>query len=199
MRQVPRKDIAEVKEREYVETYGKVIPIGNTLLAPLSGLECVYYRVEIWNGDPYYNNRSKTVSVAGFSVTKGNYSSNATILLKEHAEEPFYIEHNGLKATISGALKLLDNRKMIYESDLFENPSPDMLAYLRRHEIDDKTIFGTNRMLVCYEWIIPVGSVITLKGQGNWIDADKAGFTVHDTKVLSVNEGDKRYVYVDFL
>lgn len=199
MKQVPRKNIADVKDREYVITNGKVIPVDKTLIAPLSGLECVYYHIEIWNGDPYYKNRSVSVSIGGFSVSKGNYGNNVSMLLKEHAEEPFYIEHNGARATVSDPLKLSDKHKMVYESGLFENPSANMLVYLQRHEIDDKAIFGTNRTLFCCEWIIPAGSFITLKGQGQWVDDVKAGVTVSGNRVLSINKGDKKYIYVDFL
>ncbi|MFP9114247.1 hypothetical protein ACLI1A_09895 [Flavobacterium sp. RHBU_3] len=199
MRQVPRKEITDVMDREYVETYGKVIPIGKTLIAPLSGLECVYYCVEIWKGDPNYNNRSKGFSIGGFAVTKGTGYTRARVLVREHSEEPFYIEHNGAKAAVSDPLQVLDKYKMIYESGLFDNPSPNVLAYLQSNNVDYKTIFGIDMALFCYEWIIPAGCFITLKGKGYWKDADKAGLPSNTNRVLSITKGDKKYIYVGFL
>lgn len=198
MRQVSRKEITDVQEREYVQTYGKVIPTGKTLIAPLSGLECVYYYVEVWNGIPG-NYRSVTFSLGGLSISKDTYGKSAKAILKEHSEEPFYIESNGAKAIVSDALRLPDNRKMVYESGLFDSQSPNMLAYFERYGINPKTILGTNTALVCYEWIIPVGAFITLKGQGYWVGTEANERPLNDNRVLRISKGDKKYIYVDYL
>lgn len=147
--------ISDFKEGAYAKIVGKSMSTGETLIAPLSGRECVYYQitVEVERGDD-----------DGFSWEKLFTENKAIDFLVSQSGETAYIEAKN----VTGFL-VKDAKE---RSGVFNGATGKMKALLQRHGEKSKGFLGINKSLRYKEGIVEVGEAIAVMGKGNWTRAE---------------------------
>jgi len=145
--------IADVENGEYAKISGNVAPFGETLIAPLSGRECVYYKV--------------TVEVGRAAMMEGDFSYAP--LISETESVVFLLEQENDSAHI-----VLENYDSLikndfgYESDPTQEATPKLEAFLEKYGEQSKDANGYSKTLRYREAILEIGEEVAIKGVGFW-------------------------------
>lgn len=154
LKKSPSKPIHSVKDKEYVRLHGKAEVAGETLIAPISGKECVYYHVKVTVEKNYAYSNFLTL----FSSPK--------VLIDELKCSDFYLNAQGERALIN-----IDHRKSLLvhlereDSRSTTNRSRRIEELLRRHRKDS---YRLSSRLQCEEAILVPNENVVVKGIAKW-------------------------------
>jgi hypothetical protein len=144
------KSIISVKENEYVKIVGKARHVGEPLVAPISGKQCIYYQTLV--------------------ETKGKHSRT---LIDETKTSDFFIESGGQMAIVktdqpNSFRRVFLTKDTIKSSGFLNDASHRLEAYLKRHNKESTNLLGFNRSMGYEEGIIELGEEVVVKGIGKW-------------------------------
>lgn len=144
------KSIVSVKENEYVKIIGKARHVGEPLIAPISGKQCIYYQTNV--------------------ATKGKHSRT---LINETKTSDFFIESGGEMAIVktdqpNSFRRIFLKRDTLKSSGYLNDASHRLEAYLKRHNHVSTNLLGFNKRIRYEEGIIELGEEVIVKGIGKW-------------------------------
>ena len=144
---------------------GKAFPSGVSVVSPVSGIRCLYYRI---------------------TVTE-RYSKQEIIHLKKKSQDYFVIQdQTGL------ALIRIKNAEEVYsgEVDYYAGfntiPPANPAQFLADNYIVSKRGFEGNKDLVIREFLLKEGHYIEVVGKGEWVETSTLGLNLPVSRVLVV-------------
>lgn len=154
------KSSSGMQTNTFVKVQGKALHVKESLVAPLSGRKCIFYKVKIEK-----------------KISNGKSTHWKTIHKEERTQE-FFIDSRGdfvivrpLSSPKNYRSYLVKDKKMA--SGAFNNPTPEFETILRRYGIDPKGLLGFNKSLRASEGIIEIGEMITVAGISKWKNLSK--------------------------
>lgn len=170
------KPIADFKEGERSRIIGKVVYVGKPLQAPLSGRTCSHYYVHIEEkGSDSWTTCMEEEKSGNVVLQDGDYYA--------------LIKHANLKSYI------VQDQK--YSSGTFNDATPLLERYLKKHGHDTKGLLGFNKQLRYSEGILEEGERVTVAGLGEWKQAEDLGLPESYGKVLVMHGGNDSLYLTD--
>lgn len=174
LKKTRKKQISSVRENEYAKVIGKALHVHEPLIAPLSGRKCVYYYIHIQQ--------------------KGDKSWHTFI--KEEKAQDFFLEVNGEMAIIKPyefPKKTFVVEDFETKSGSFNDATPELERFLKKHGKESTGFFGFNRNLRYKEGIIELKENIAVKGIGKWkrLSEPIEGYSYSKILTLTGNEKEK--------
>lgn len=172
-----RKNISNVRDREYAKLVGKAKYVHEPLIAPLSGRKCVYYHVLV--------------------ERKGDKSWHT--MIDETKKQDFFIESNSELAIVKADSET-DSFKRVYlvkdhekNSGFMNDPTIKLENYLAQHNKDSTGLLGFNKTIRYKEGIIALDEKIAVKGIGKWkaLNEPIEGFSYSRVLTLQGSEKEK--------
>lgn len=147
-----RKQISQIREKEYAKVIGKAKYVDEPLIAPLSGRKCVYYKVHV--------------------ERKGD--KNWHTVVKETKSQDFFIENNSEIAIVKASFETEKNKRVHLVQDhernsgFLNDASHKLNAYLKQHHKSSTNLLGLNKTMRYKEGIIALDETIAVKGIAKW-------------------------------
>lgn len=148
LKKAPGRHIADCLEGETARVKGVVQYAGNTLTAPLSKRKCAYYYVivEEAGSKGSWHERIREEKAADIVLRDGNSYA--------------YIDKKMLQSYV------VDDYKM--ESGTWNDPTPQLEAYLKDHDQKSTGLLGFNRSLRYKEGVLEQGEIVAVAGKVSW-------------------------------
>jgi hypothetical protein len=163
----------DYQDYEIARVIGQAKPIGELLTAPISGRPCVAYQVSVSRPCKQRNK--------GFCEIISEFEFGSFII---QLDEGFaVILDNEPKAALQ------KDRKV--QSEIFQNATPQMKAFLNKHGYQSETLFGVNRALKYEEAIIEANEIIAAIGCATWRTLSDS-----NQKVLELQPNKVHEVYI---
>lgn len=147
-----RKQISQVREKEYAKIIGKAKHVNEPLIAPLSGRKCVYYKVHI--------------------ERKGNKSWHTVV--EETKSQDFFLESNTELAIVKASFGTENNKRVHLVQDherssgFLNDASHKLNDYLAKHNKSSTNLLGLNKTMRYKEGIIALNETVAVKGIAKW-------------------------------
>ena len=170
---------SHVKDGEYVKLIGKALHTEETMNAPLSGRECIYYRVKV-------EREGRRSSYAIVDDEKGN---------------DFFLEVNGEQVIVrlsglNNHVKVRLNKDHFTESGYMNDASMKVNNFLKRYGKSSTTLFGTNKTLRYEEGIISLGEMVAVMGVAKWKYLDEPIEGYPYSKILELTGNNKKTLWI---
>jgi hypothetical protein len=170
------KPIADFKEGERSRIIGKVVYVGKPLQAPLSGRTCSHYYAHVEEkGNDSWTTCMEEEKSCNVVLQDGDYYA--------------LIKHANLKSYI------VQDQK--YSSGTFNDATPLLERYLKKHGHDAKGLLGFNKQLRYSEGILEEGERVTVAGLGEWKQAEDVGLPASYGRVLVMHGGNDSLYLTD--
>ncbi len=173
---IPKKNIRDVTNGDYVRLTGRISAIGEIIQAPLSGRECVYYSVIV--EEKYGRQRWRKIAeeevMADVILQDGDHYA---VVISDHPK----------------AYLIADQE---YTSGFLDEPDDIQKAFLEEHGIDLKTILGFNRNLRYQEGILEPGEQVIVTGVCNWKPTSFQELKIPAEDILIVKTRKEQEVYI---
>jgi hypothetical protein len=177
LKRLPVTPIKDVRDGELRKVVGRLRPVGETVVAPISGRACAYYFVEVQE------------------LRGSGRSRRWVVVAREEDARDFLLEDEGGRALvrtgrdlhahpqirgvplrqrlISMTVAVVKDRS--YDAGIFKDPPAALEAFLARHGVSTKG-WLFNRTLRCREGVLEEGEAIAAAGVGRWEpDPDPGG------------------------
>ncbi len=141
--------IADFENREYAKITGKVAPLEQTLIAPLSGRECVYYKVTVEIG-----RAAMPTMGANFTYTSIISETKSVDFLLEQRNDSVHIIFEHYDDFIT--------KDFGYKSDPTRDAIPKLEAFLKKYGQQSKDATGYNKTLRYREAILEIGEEVAV-------------------------------------
>jgi hypothetical protein len=146
IKRAKRKNIADVQDGEIVKIRGTLRYAGSTVVAPISGRQCVAFNV----------------------MVEQSQGKRTPIRFTEDDCTTFLLEDATGKALVSPTLaRLVVSTDAHRRSGVFEDPTPQMITLLDDHGVDYKGIFLNNETRYV-EGILEEGETVAVLGLAHW-------------------------------
>jgi hypothetical protein len=178
LKTVPEAFIGDTIDGEYVRVRGNVYAVGETLRAPLSGRQCVYYHVTV--DEERRGKRNSTFQIIEEELMADVILTDGTDYVVVETDEP--------------KTYLVVDRE--YEQGLWKDADREMKAFLEKHGHSIDTFWGFNRRLKYYEAILAPDEELTIAGFAEWRDASAFDFRIPAERVLVIRPGPHGDVYI---
>ena len=150
LKKIPVNNMSFVKNDEQVKLVGVIDSADTVLIAPISGIECVYYRVKV------SENRSGNSSLSGSKVDS---EKRVNLIIKQGNNSIIVNTQYANFASVT---------KREYSSGLFENATKSMESFLNSHNEKSTNFLGFNKNLSYEEWILKRNDTVSVSGSGKW-------------------------------
>ncbi|WP_053976798.1 hypothetical protein [Mangrovimonas xylaniphaga] len=182
---IPHKTMGSIRTNELVKISGKALHANEPLKAPLSKRDCVFYSITIEQ-----------------KKSSGKHSHWKTLIHDEQFHD-FFVDHRGEMVMIKPShtpknyvTYLVPDKNTA--SGMFNNPTPEFEALLKRYHIESSNFFGFNKQLRYSEGIIEVGERITVSGIAKWKSFTEPIEGFPYSKILSLeSEGKQKLIISD--
>lgn len=135
--------IRDLKIGQVVKLEGKAQVLEESLVAPLSGRKCVFYKAHVKED-----------------------TRNGSTLIDEQKAKKFLLDQDGHQIEITThnvrSFLVSDGK---YDSGWFDKPTDRMITYLKKHGHDTKNFLGITKNLKCKEGVIEIGEKIAVAGR----------------------------------
>ena len=167
MKSASGKRIQEIETGEFARISGTVYACGEILRAPLSGRKCVYYHVRVTEGGR--RNRRTIIEEEMMADVVLKYGRDYAVI---DCDEP--------------QTYLVTDRE--YRSHTFKDATPELEAFLARHEQESSGFFG-KRNLQYEEAILEPGELFTVAGYATWLPVKSTKLKIPSNRVLFIRAG----------
>lgn len=179
----PRK-MSEVEDGGKVRISGKVIYVGEVLVAPLSKRKCVYYHVTV-KGDRGRGNRRK----AWFEDKRVDIDEEwAGDLVITDGENYALIHTQHVQSVIT--------KDQTVNSGFWNISTPELKALLKRKGYPSADFMGWSLDLYAKEGVIEEGETVTVAGRASWRAASEFRLKIPGNKILFIEALNKNGVYL---
>lgn len=182
---LPDKTIGNIRTNEFTKISGEAFALKEPLIAPLSKNECIFYHLKI-------EQQKKR--------GKNNYWK--TILLEEKIQE-FLIKKNGDIAMVFPTNHPKNYihyvsvaKKKIAFSKMFNEPSSDLDALLKKHQIGNINFLNANNKVRFSEVTIVAGENITVAGIGKMKSLEEPIEGYSYAKLMSLGSNEKQKLII---
>lgn len=174
-----RKQISDINPNDIVRIKGKVVYAGSTLISPLTKRKCSLYSVRIKDN-------------SGISEFFRNYIyineiKAADIVLYDGVNYA-YIDCKYLNAHII--------EDSFQRSDTFNMTSPELMAFLKKHNYPMTDAIGWNLDLDAFEGILEEGEIVNVAGKCSWVRSSKLNLNIPDQDILYITPEENKAVYI---
>lgn len=169
LRSMPRTNIADVKEGELVKVAGKIIFAGRTVQAGLSNRTCAYYHIEV---EEY---RSTGKSGRWLKIIDDRKRGDVVLF-----------DGTGYAVLQGKEVQTLFYPDVKYRSGSFQEPLPEMEAYLEQHKKKGTNWLGFNKGMRYREGILEENELCAMAGVAIWLPAGKVRVDVPAERVLVI-------------
>lgn len=163
-------NIEDLKVGQVVKLTGSAEVLSETLEAPLSGRECLYYKT---------------------NVTENK--KNGSTLIDEQKGKNFLLDQNGQKIEITTqnvrSFLISDGK---YRSGWMDEPTERMTIYLKKHGHDAKNFLGITKSIKCKEGVIEIGEMIAVAGRVEYSSTENE----NGEKLLRLTVNGKKPLYL---
>ena len=168
---VRRKQIYQVRDREYVKIVGKAKHAGTPLIAPLSKRTCVFYHVKVeQKNDKHWSTIVNDIQFQDFFIQTG--TDNAAIHLKK---------------TRNSDKKVHLVTDHSFSSGFMKDADPATENYLKSFNKKSVGFLGLNKTLKYTERIVEIDEEIAVMGIGKWTTLDTPIDGYSDSRVLTLS------------
>jgi len=179
LKKAPHKSLQQFRSGETARIIGKVECVDEPLIAPLSGRKCAHYYIHVQQ-----------------HVSSGK-SGHWKTLIEEEVSNTFVIRDGDKCAIIREQnIKSYIVEDKTYASGFMNNPTENLVVYLKKHSHESETYFGFNKKIRYHEGILEPGEQTAVLGKGTWKRAQEIGLPEHYYEVLVITANDKGKLYL---
>lgn len=173
---IPGKKIGQFVNGEYAKITGRISAVGETIQAPFSGRNCVYYYavVEESSGKNSWQKIVDEEMMADVVISDG--------------------QHYAIIETDEPLTYLVPDRE--YTSQIFNDATPQLEQFLKRHAQSSIGFFGLNRTLRYREGVLEPNEYCTVAGYGEWRGNNGNYKNIPAARVLVLKAGKEATVYL---
>ena len=151
IRTTERVPIQSFVDGAVTKVVGKVMPVKNPLIAPLTGKKCVLYHAII----------EKLIS-------DGEVSNYSTIVDEKISCDFFITDKTGLAEIRPEGATIYLKKDLKKKVGLFNSMDERLEQYLKKHGLDSSKFLGINPGYRFQEGILEIGEGVAISGQGKW-------------------------------
>lgn len=171
LKKAPLRRLADFKHGETAKITGAIAFVDAPLIAPLSGRECAWYRVEVQVKRGGKNSRWETII---------NEENKSGFVIRD-ADKVAFIDDSNVQRHIV--------QDVHYSSGFLNDPSNKLAAYLKKHGHTSENFLGFNKSIRYHEGVLEKGETIVVLGKGEWHHAFKLGLPHDYGNVLAITSG----------
>jgi hypothetical protein len=163
------KQIGNFSDGDNGKIIGKVVFAGETLYAPLSKRQCVFYHLIVEE----YRSTGKTYSW----VTIFEEEGYGDVVVSDGTGYAIIAVDKSMNYLVPDSN---------YTSRSFNTMKPELKQILARHNVDPTGFLGFSKSLRCSEGILEKGELFTVAGEGQWNETKDHGLNISSSKVLVI-------------
>ncbi|HTF03895.1 MAG TPA: hypothetical protein VK826_07715 [Bacteroidia bacterium] len=179
LKNVQPKKIGDFKSGEVGKIKGQIVFAGRTIIAPLSGRECVYYHIEVEERNSGGKN-SRWLPVI-------DEKKKADVVLFDGENYAVVVDRKAQTYIFPDAS---------FTSGSFDDALPEMEKYLETHKKKSTGILGFNKTMRYTEGILEEDEWCAVAGQGRWVTPGKVRLKLPVERVLLISSAPNVEVFL---